>query len=302
MRNSTTRLGPWVRRFLLEHLVHERNLARNTQRSYRDTLALLAPFASDHARVSIDRLEVEHLSPDRVRQFLHAITVTRNCSPATCNQRLAAIRAFARFVGRRSPEHIEWSGHICDISFRKCAQAPVTYLEKPEIDALLAAPDRSTPQGRRDHAVLLFLYNTGARADETAQLTVGDLELGAALLRRVFPPLFMGVCAHGRSLLGAQYGGTAFAPACCRAARAAIPACSRRLGASVRPSRGPWTFARRFATVPWERRCLCDGRSDDEALGTCEAAVAGVLSDASHGPQRRFLRPDAVCSSRGRLR
>ena len=171
MRNSTTRLGPWVRRFLLEHLVHERNLARNTQRSYRDTLALLAPFASDDARVSIDRLAVKHLSPDRVRQFLHTITVTRKCSPATCNQRLAAIRAFARFVGRHSPEHIEWSGHICDISFRKCAQAPVTYLEKPEIDALLAAPDRSTPQGRRDHAVLLFLYNTGARADEAAGWT-----------------------------------------------------------------------------------------------------------------------------------
>ena len=178
MRNTTTRLGPWIRRFLLEHLVHERNLARNTQRSYRDTLALLAPFASDHARVSVDRLAVEHLSPDLVRQFLHAITVTRDCSPATCNQRLAAIRAFARFVGRHSPEHIEWSGHICDIPFRKCAQAPVTYLEKPEIDALLAAPDRSTPQGRRDHVVLLFLYNTGARADEAAQLTVGDLELG----------------------------------------------------------------------------------------------------------------------------
>ena len=70
------------------------------------------------------------------------------------------------------------SGHICDIPFRKCAQVPVTYLEKPEIDALLAAPDRSTPQGRRDHAVLLFLYNTGARADEAAQLSVGDLELG----------------------------------------------------------------------------------------------------------------------------
>ena len=127
MRNTTTRLGPWIRRFLLEHLVHERNLARNTQRSYRDTLALLAPFASDHARVSVDRLAVEHLSPDLVRQFLHAITVTRDCSPATCNQRLAAIRAFARFVGRHSPEHIEWSGHICDIPFRKCAQAPVTY-------------------------------------------------------------------------------------------------------------------------------------------------------------------------------
>jgi len=115
---------------------------------------------------------------DRVREFLREIEDTRRCSTATRNQRLAALHAFARFVGERSPEHLEWAAQIRSIPFKKCGRTPVTYLEKPEMDALLASPDQETAQGRRDHALLLFLYNTGARADEAAQTTIADLQLG----------------------------------------------------------------------------------------------------------------------------
>jgi integrase len=65
-------------------------------------------------------------------------------------------------------------GEICAIPFKKCTKTPVTYLEKAEIDALLAAPNLQTVQGRRHHLLLLFLYNTGARADEAAQVLIGD--------------------------------------------------------------------------------------------------------------------------------
>lgn len=171
-------LGSWLRRFLLEHLVHERNLARNTQRSYRDTLAQLVPFVGREAHLSVDRLAISDITADRVRQFLRHIEETRHCSTATRNQRLAALHALARFVGERSPEHLEWAAQIRAVPFKKCGQTPVTYLEKTEIDALLVSPDRDTAQGRRDHTILLFLYNTGARADEAAQMIVGDLELG----------------------------------------------------------------------------------------------------------------------------
>jgi len=177
MRDNTT-LGPWLRRFLLEHLVHERNLARNTQRSYRDTLALVVPFVGRQAHTVVDRLTIVDVTADRVRQFLRHIEETRRCATATRNQRLAALRAFARFVGERSPEHLEWAEQIRRIPFKKCGTTPFTYLEKPEMDALLASPDQDTSQGRRDHAILLFLYNTGARADEAAHITVADLQLG----------------------------------------------------------------------------------------------------------------------------
>lgn len=172
---ETARLGPWVRRFLLEHLVGERNLARNTQHSYRDTLGLLIPFIAGKARKEVDQLNVDHLTAEHVRQFLQHLEETRGCSVATRNQRLAAIHALAHFIGERGPEHIEWCGEIQAIPFKRAAKTSITYLEKSEMDALLAAPDRNAAQGRRDYALLLFLYNTGARADEAAQLSVANL-------------------------------------------------------------------------------------------------------------------------------
>ena len=115
-------LGPWLRRFLEEHLVSERNLARNTQLSYRDTLALLLPFVAGKARMPIDRLAVRDLSAERVLAFLAHIENGRGCSPRTRNQRLAAIRTFARYVATRSPEHVEWCGRIRAIALKKsCA-------------------------------------------------------------------------------------------------------------------------------------------------------------------------------------
>lgn len=170
-------LGPWVRRFLVEHLVGERNLARNTQRSYRDTFRFLLPDIARRARRPVDRLNVIDVSADRVRQFLSDLEEKRHCGIATRNQRLAAIHALARFIGTHAPELVEWCGQVRMVPFKKAPRALVTYLEKSEMDGLLTTPDMQTAQGRRDHALLLFLYNSGARADEAAQIQIGDLTL-----------------------------------------------------------------------------------------------------------------------------
>jgi integrase/recombinase XerD len=172
---KTSLLGPWVRRFLLEYLVSERNLARNTQRSYRDTLKLLLPFVARQTHKQVDQIAVFDVSADLVRLFLRHLEEGRKCIAATRNQRLAAIRSLARFVGLYCPEYVEWYGQIRNIPLKRTARSSVTYLEKSEMDALLNAPDRSTQQGCRDHALLLFLYNTGARADEAAQMKIADL-------------------------------------------------------------------------------------------------------------------------------
>jgi integrase/recombinase XerD len=174
---KTDLLGGWVRRFLLEHLIGERDLARNTQRSYRDTLRLLLPFLARRAHKPVDRLAVLDLSAEKVRQFLADLEEGRGCGAATRNQRLAAIRSLAHFIGLRSPEHVEWCGQVRSVPFKKAPVAPVCYLEQGELEALLAAPDRATAQGRRDYAVLLFLYNSGSRADEAAQALIADLHL-----------------------------------------------------------------------------------------------------------------------------
>ena len=149
-------LGPWVRRFLLEYLVTDRNLSRNTQQSYRDTLCLLIPFLALHAKKEVHELAVIDVSSDAVRLFLQHLEENRKCGVATRNQRLAAIHSLARFIGLHSPEHVAWSGQLRTIPSKRAPRSTITYLEKPEMDALLSAPDQTTDQGRRDRGLLLF--------------------------------------------------------------------------------------------------------------------------------------------------
>jgi integrase/recombinase XerD len=171
-----TSLGHWIRRFLLEYAGSERNLSANTCASYRDMLVLLLPFAAKRKRVAADALSVTDLSAELVRSFLGYLERERKCCTATRNQRLASIHALARFIGEHSPQHVEWCSQIRMVPIKKTTATCLTYLEKSEVDALLAAPDQSSPQGRRDYTLLLFLYNSGARVSEAASLRIGDID------------------------------------------------------------------------------------------------------------------------------
>ena len=174
---TTTALAPWIKRFLLEYLPGERNFSYNTQCSYRDAVRLLVIFAGRNLRKKPDQLSVEDISAELLRKFLQDIEETRGCTVRTRNQRLAAVHALAAFIGERCPELLKWCAQIKTVSFKRSSIEPVGYLEKSEIDALLAAPDQSKQLGARDYLLLLFMYNSGARADEVAQLTSGNLRL-----------------------------------------------------------------------------------------------------------------------------
>lgn len=176
--NKETLLGVWIRRFLLEYLITERNLSRNTVLSYRDTFRQCILFISKKVRKPVHQLTVKDMSSKYIKAYLLDLE-TRHRSTSTRNQRLSAIHAFADFIGLNSPEHIEWCRQIHLIPLKKAKQSEITYLEKNEIKALLAAPDQSTAQGRRDYVLLLFLYNSGARAGEVAQLKIQDLYLAS---------------------------------------------------------------------------------------------------------------------------
>jgi site-specific recombinase XerD len=169
-------LGHWIRRFLMEYAASERNLSPNTCASYRDMLVLLLPYAAKRKGVATDTLSVTDLSADLVRSFLAYLEQERRCCTATRNQRLASIHALARFIGEHSPQHVEWCTQIRMVPIKKGITASLTYLEKSELDSLLSTPDQSSSQGRRDHALLLFLYNSGARVSEAASLRIGDID------------------------------------------------------------------------------------------------------------------------------
>jgi integrase/recombinase XerD len=177
-------LAPWVKRFLTEYVVTARNMARTTQLSYRDTLARLIRHAAKELGKRPDLLCVDDINRDLVNQFLPLTTSGKRIGARTINQRLAELHTFARFVGEYGPEHLSWSGHVLSIPFRKFARPQIPYLEKEEMDTLLATADTRTAQGTRDHALLMFLYNTGARSSEAAQLTVGDLQIQSRGSRR----------------------------------------------------------------------------------------------------------------------
>lgn len=169
--------GPWVRRFLIEYVIGERNYSSNTQQSYRDMFRLFLPFAAKRSHCKMDNLLLARILPKTIREFTRYLEHVRHCAPSTINQRLAALRAWADFVGTNGPEHLEWSRQIQTIHFKKHVPSPMNYLDKEEMKALLAAPDRQNEQGFRDYALLLFLYNTGARASEASNLKIGDLDL-----------------------------------------------------------------------------------------------------------------------------
>ncbi len=184
--------APWLRRFLAEHIVTERGLARNTRPGYRDTFVLLVPFIGTRARKPPGRLTLDDLSSRRVPAFLDHLEEARGCSVQTRNPRLSAIRALARFVASRQPARLEWASAIRAIATRKAAPQPVGRLGKDRMEALMEVPDRQTARGRIEHALLLFLRNTGARVSEATALTVGDLEFGGGGERHGL------ACLHGK--------------------------------------------------------------------------------------------------------
>lgn len=208
-------LGPFVRRFLLEEVVADRNLTLNTQRSYRDSIRLLLRFLHEHHAIEPTRATVEQITATAARTFLAHLEEQRGNSVSTRNQRLAAIHSLFRFVARQVPELVDHAAQIHAIPLRRSAAPAMAYLEKPEIDALLAVPDRRRPQGQRDYALLLFLYNTGARATETAELAIGAVSLDTAPSVRFLGkgrktrtcPLWPHTATTLRQLLGARHEG-----------------------------------------------------------------------------------------------
>ena len=160
--SNNTYISVWIKRFLLEYLISTRNLSKNTQKSYRDTFKLMLPFIATNQKKPIEKLLVEDITAEYVKSFLLNLETCRKSSVSTRNQRLSPIHALAKFIGLNNPEYMEWCRQIQLIPVKKAKRTLITYLEKSEMDALLEAPSQTTNQGRRDHALLLFLYNTGA--------------------------------------------------------------------------------------------------------------------------------------------
>ena len=152
--------------FFHEWAGQQRNLSQHTVLSYRDTWRLFLRFVSQRKKRAIDALSLTDLDAREVLAFLQHLEDERKASVGTRNCRLAAIHSFFAFVARREPLAMTQCAEIACIPVKKMNRPAMCYLEAEEITAILKQPDRSNLEGQRDHALLAFLYNTGARIQE----------------------------------------------------------------------------------------------------------------------------------------
>ena len=179
-RSTPTALGRDLVTFFEDFLPAQRGLSPHTIRSYRDALLLFLRFTARELRRTVDRLDVPDLTVERVTRFLASLEAERRNGIATRNARLGAIHVFARYLAGQRPEHLGILQRIIGMPFKRGAvEAPIEYLDRAELDALLKSIDRSTDLGRRDYALFAFMFNTGARVQEALDVRVADVRLEA---------------------------------------------------------------------------------------------------------------------------
>jgi site-specific recombinase XerD len=169
-------LSKYVRMFFEDHLVCRRNLTRSTIRSYRDAVKLFVAFVVRRAKKPATDLLVTDLTESAIVEFLNHLENERGNSIQTRNHRLIVLRRLLQYVALQEPLVAEHCRRLLDIPNKKNRAIPeIGYLEKEEITAILAATDKGRSIGRRDQAILLFMYNTGARVQEVADARVSWL-------------------------------------------------------------------------------------------------------------------------------
>jgi integrase/recombinase XerD len=178
-------LGLLVHSFFLDHLLTVKGLRPASVRSYRDTIRLLLCFVAEHKRTKITKLNIDDLTFERILAFLRYLEDDRHNHVRTRNQRLAALHTLFDYIAMREPDMLGVCQRVAAIPMKRAAPAETHFLERDEVAGLLRQLPRTGRLALRDRALLLFLYNTGARVQEIADLRAGHLELGEAAIVRL---------------------------------------------------------------------------------------------------------------------
>lgn len=175
-----TALAPTLQAFFVSRLGRQRDASPHTVDSYRHAFRLLLAYAEERTGKRPCELDLGDLDALLVSGFLDHLEQARGCGVASRNTRLAAIHSFFAFASYRHPEHAETIQQVMAIPRKKTDRIPRAFLTDAEMDALAAAPDRSTWNGRRDHTLLVVALRTGLRLSELTGLRCRDVELGTA--------------------------------------------------------------------------------------------------------------------------
>jgi integrase/recombinase XerD len=171
--------------FFVDHLVTVKGLRPASLRSYRDTMRLFLRYLADDKHTKITRLGLDDLTFERVLGFLRYLENDRHNHARTRNQRLAALHTLFDYIATREPEMLAVCQRVAAIPMKRAAPAETHFLETDEIESLLQGLPRQGHLALRDRTLLMFLYNTGARVQEVADLRFEHLQLGERSLVRL---------------------------------------------------------------------------------------------------------------------
>lgn len=175
---SATMLAPLLENFFTQRLMKQRQASPHTIGSYRDTFRMLLQFAQQRLHQPPARLSFEAIDAPMIAAFLDDLEKSRGITTRSRNLRLTAIRSFFQFAAYEEPSHAAQIQRVLAIPGKRHTRTLVHFLSRPEIDALLAAPDQHTWFGRRDYALLLVAVQTGLRLSELTGLQRDDAALG----------------------------------------------------------------------------------------------------------------------------
>ena len=174
-----------LERFFTERLMRQRQASAHTIASYRDTFNMLLQLIHKRLHKAPSALSLEDVDAPLVAAFLDDLEASRRVTARTRNLRLTAVHSFFRFASFEAPTHAAQIGRVLAIPAKRFARRLVPFLSRPEVDALLAAPDQRTWFGRRDHALMLLAVQTGLRLSELTSLQPEDVHLGTGAHVRV---------------------------------------------------------------------------------------------------------------------
>jgi site-specific recombinase XerD len=180
-----TPFAPLLERFFTDRLLRQRQVSPHTIASYRDTFRLFLKFAHARLHTPPARLSLEAVDAPLIGAFLDDCEKTRGVSARSRNLRLTALHSFFRYAAFETPTHAAQIQRVLAIPTKRFTRRQIAFLTRPEIDALLAAPDQRTWFGRRDHGLLLVAVQTGLRLSELTALTRTDVTVGAGAHVRV---------------------------------------------------------------------------------------------------------------------
>ena len=174
---STQQIGKILYSYFEDNLKAQKGLSAATVRSYRDALSLFLTFVATQRRCKLTRLKLNDLTADRVKDFLKSLETERGNLVRSRNQRLTALRSFFDYCASQSTQMWAEAEQVTKIPNKRAPPPRTFYLERDEIEALLGSLPQTGLAALRDRTLLMFLYNTGARAQEVADLQVVNLEL-----------------------------------------------------------------------------------------------------------------------------